>query len=237
MKKRKFVSVVLLVGILLVGVLPAQVLYADCGCGVPNTPVTQPKPVDPEPEVPETPVPVGENIVEVVYEDDDDDETYVPSLMEPSSPVDTTVVKNEVKAITVEEKSSAIVFTVGKSSYEIDSKEVEMDGTPFVHNDRMMIPLRYVAEALGMEVSYEDETRTATFMKKDLVIKINVDSSDIVVNDKVYEGDTAPQVIEGRIYVSLGSIAETLGMTREKPESGYDLSWNQETKSATLTTK
>ncbi len=241
MKGKKSIAIILLVGLLLVGIMPAEVIYAGCGCGGGNT---NPKPpVVTEPEEPKDPV-----VVEPAPKPELPKETYE----DPNSSEGTSIdnVKNEEKAKNEEKPKAEVVkkpevkvedltiaFTVGESTYVKNDEEVEMDGTPFISNDRIMVPLRYVAEALQMEVEYDEETQIATFANETTTIKIHVINGEMTINDEVYEGDTPPQLVEGRTYISLGSLAESLGMTRETPESGNDLSWNQEEMTATITKK
>ena len=128
-----------------------------------------------------------------------------------------------------------ISFTVGEDSYIVDSNKVEMDGIPFIYNDRIMIPMRYAAQALQMKVDYDEETQIATFANEIKTIKVNVLTGAMTINDHPFEGDTPPQLVNDRTYISLGTLAEALGMTREKLDSGNDLSWNQEKMTATIT--
>ena len=130
-----------------------------------------------------------------------------------------------------------IHFTVGKSIYIKDYEEIEMDGKPFIKNDRIMIPLRYAAESLGMKVEYDESIKTATFTNEKFIIKINISTGLMTINGEVFQGEAPPELVEDRIYVSLGVLAESMGRTRETPDSGNDLSWNQEEKTATLTQK
>lgn len=237
MKAKKSILAIFLGAILLVGFLPAQKLDAAWGPGpAPKPPVEvtkpepapepEPKPVEevkePEVEKPqETPV-HRENAI------DDSNVDRQPGAKEVSK--EPAVVKAPVV-----KKYLKISFTVGEDSYMVDSNKVEMDGIPFIYNDRIMIPLRYAAEALQMKVEFDDESQIATFKDEIKTIKINVVTGETTINDHPFEGDTPPQLINDRTYISIGSLAEALGMTREKVDSGNDLSWNQETRTATIT--
>ncbi|NLY08902.1 MAG: copper amine oxidase N-terminal domain-containing protein [Tissierellia bacterium] len=130
-----------------------------------------------------------------------------------------------------------ITFTIGDNSYGTNFGRTIMDAPPYIYENRMMLPLRYAAEALQMEVSYNNDKRIATFSDAKNTITVNIDTGDMELNGKMIPTNTAPQLVDDRLYVSLGVLAETLGMTREHPSSGNDLSWNQDTQTATLTKK
>lgn len=42
----------------------------------------------------------------------------------------------------------------------VDGKEVETDSEPFIYEGRTYVPIRFVSEALGMEVNWNDKTKT-----------------------------------------------------------------------------
>lgn len=130
------------------------------------------------------------------------------------------------------------VFKFDSNSYQnyINDKyisEVEMYDEvgsikPFISNDRTMLPIRYVAEALGMEVKWDQATRTATFTNKAGNNALNVGSVNI--NAKTLEMrnqyktlipvDSKPILINGRFYVSVTNIIKAFGGTHGTVEDG-----------------
>lgn len=150
--------------------------------------------------------------------------------------------KPEVKP--EEKKSVSTKFAIDKDELvkTIDGKEevVKMEAAPFIENDRTMLPLRYVAEAIGAEVKYDKETRTATFTKGDITASIQIDGNKIVLADgKEIVMDTKPVNKNGRIFVSLTNITKvfnlTNGNTDDKVEQ--DIEWDKETRTVTINVK
>lgn len=99
---------------------------------------------------------------------------------------------------------------------------------PFISNDRTMLPIRYVAEALGMEVNWDQATKTATFTNKAGNNALNVGS--VTINAKTLEMrnqyktlipvDSKPILINGRFYVSVTNIIKAFGGTHGTTEDG-----------------
>lgn len=59
-----------------------------------------------------------------------------------------------------------IKMQIGNKKYYIDGKEKEMDVAPVqLYDSRTFVPVRFVAEALGCEVDWEEETKTVTIKK------------------------------------------------------------------------
>lgn len=52
-----------------------------------------------------------------------------------------------------------IRLKIGDAAMEVDGKSKVMDVAPMIYRDRTMVPLRFVAEALGMRVRWIPETR------------------------------------------------------------------------------
>lgn len=152
--------------------------------------------------------------------------------------------KVEEKKETEEKKSVSTKFAIGKDELvkTVDGKEetVKMEAAPFIENDRTMLPLRYVAEAIGAEVKYDKETRTATFTKGEIVASIQIDGNKIVLADgKEIAMDTKPVNKNGRIFVSLTNITKvfnlTNGNTDDKVEQ--DIEWDKETRTVIINVK
>ena len=90
------------------------------------------------------------------------------------------------------------------------------DGQPYVdENNRTMIPVRFVTEALGAQVGWEGSTQTVTITKKSTTVTIRIGSPELTVSKdgkttKV-QMDTAATIKDGRTYVPIRFVAEALG--------------------------
>ena len=106
-----------------------------------------------------------------------------------------------------------------------------MDVKPVIRNRRTMIPLRFVAEAIGVDVKWDNKTRTAIFTNNGLTAKIQIDGDEIVLsNGKTIKMDSKPLNINGRILVSVVNVANVFGLTNGNTQDGvdHDIEWNSE---------
>lgn len=90
------------------------------------------------------------------------------------------------------------------------------DGQPYVdENNRTMIPVRFVTEALGAKVGWEGSTQTVTITKDNTTVTIRIGSPEMAVtaNGKAttVQMDTAATIKDGRTYVPIRFVAEALG--------------------------
>ena len=168
--------------------------------------------------------------------DDDSHRRYMPSYpfffayggsekTKPSKPISETKVPVEVKMVTkLVIGSKKLVVTVNGVQ-----KEVVMDVEPFISNNRTMLPIRFVAEALGFKVEWDDPTRTVILIDKDTVVKIPVDTNQIIVNGTVFESDVKPILKSNRTMLPIANIARALGLV-----DGKDIIWDGATKEVTI---
>ncbi|MGN0162259.1 MAG: stalk domain-containing protein [Candidatus Ornithomonoglobus sp.] len=81
--------------------------------------------------------------------------------------------------------------------------------------DRTMVPLRFISEAFGAKVDYDEKTEQITIESGGTVIKLTPGESKYTVNGAEKETDTVPVIKNERTFVPVRIIAETLGKTVE----------------------
>lgn len=90
----------------------------------------------------------------------------------------------------------------------LDGKVLSFDVPPQIINDRTMVPLRAIFEALGASVDWNQETKTVTSTKGDTTIKLTIDSNTMYVNNNVVTLDTPACVVNDRTLVPVRAISE-----------------------------
>jgi len=68
------------------------------------------------------------------------------------------------KRVDIEYRGKTVTLWIGKNTAKVNGKEVMIDPSnpnvvPEIINGRTMLPLRFVAEALGCEVKWDDATK------------------------------------------------------------------------------
>ncbi len=69
--------------------------------------------------------------------------------------------KGETKQISVTTEDTTVVLTLNSQEYNVNGDLRQLDVPAQLMNDRTMIPLRAIGEALGCQVDWVDETKTA----------------------------------------------------------------------------
>ena len=108
----------------------------------------------------------------------------------------------------------------------LDKKELIFDQSSIIENDRALVPIRVISEAMGANVDYDDNTQTITITEGNTVVKLQIGSSDMTVNRKVVKLDVAPKSVNGRTLVPVRAISEAFGANVE---------WNENLNSIIIT--
>lgn len=156
------------------------------------------------------------------------------------SPLTSSKKKTDSSSKTV----ASYVFSIDKDEYEITingiTTKAKMYTSPVIKNGRTMLPLRNIAEAIGVEVSWNDKTRTASFTKNGLTASIQVDSDEIIYsNGKKVKMDAKPIIKDNRILISLVNVANIFGLTNGNVEDSQnqDIEWNKDNNTVTIKLK
>lgn len=93
----------------------------------------------------------------------------------------------------------------------INGQEINLDPLPTIYEEKTIIPMRSIFEALGAEVLWEDATKTVTATKGDIEIKLTINDNKMYKNGKVITLEV-PAIISGEsTMVPLRAVSEALG--------------------------
>ncbi|MBQ7929846.1 MAG: copper amine oxidase N-terminal domain-containing protein [Clostridia bacterium] len=100
------------------------------------------------------------------------------------------------------------------------------DQKPIVQNERTLVPVRFVAEALGYDVEWNAKDNTAVIDSGKIILYIGTNKAEI--NGKSVTLDVASTVVHNRTMVPLRVVAETLNCS---------VDWIGETKTVLVNAK
>lgn len=95
----------------------------------------------------------------------------------------------------------------------IDAETKNKNVKPYIKADRTMVPLRYIAEEFGADVSFDDNTREVSISLKDKVFKVVIGANTYSVNGEIFELDAPAEITESRTFVPLRVISEAFDMS------------------------
>lgn len=90
----------------------------------------------------------------------------------------------------------------------LDGEEIDFDVSPQLIQNRTMVPLRAIFEALGATVIWEDTTQTVSAQRGTDIVTATIGQVNMQVNNEIKEMDIAPLIINGRTLVPARFVAE-----------------------------
>ena len=95
----------------------------------------------------------------------------------------------------------------------IDGNNVTKSASPIVKNRRTLVPLRFIGEALGKEVLWNNDEKSVTVTDENASFKLYIDSKIIDNSDGTLKfTDVAPCIVNRKTYLPLRSIAELMNI-------------------------
>lgn len=122
-------------------------------------------------------------------------------------------------------KCKELSFKIGESKYIVDGEEKEFDVVPYVKDDRTYVSVRFITEALGCSVEWIESTNEVIVRSEEAIIKLQIGSPKITINDKIKYLDVSPEIINDRTMLPIRFISEALNC---------EVSWNEETQTVTI---
>lgn len=97
-----------------------------------------------------------------------------------------------------------VELAIGNSNSKVNGKDKSVDVPPTIINNRTMVPLRFIGEALGAEFDWDAKTRTVTVVLGEKELKL--------VIDKLTPGlDVPATIVNGRTLVPVRYVSENFG--------------------------
>ena len=108
----------------------------------------------------------------------------------------------------------------------LNGTPLEFDVPPQLINDRTMVPMRKIFEALGAAVDWNGENQSVTAVKGETVVQLTIGSRFMKRNETVIELDVPPQIVNDRTLAPVRAIAESFAL---------DVDWKQQEKTVMIT--
>jgi hypothetical protein len=138
------------------------------------------------------------------------EDSTTPPQPSPTVPEDPTYQANMHKAMRIQTSGTADQPVVAVDMNQVIFPDVQ----PYLDNaiGRVRVPVRFVSEQMGAEVTWEESTQMVTITREGLQIKLRVDDATVTVNDRTFTIDAPPKLLPpGRVMVPLRFVSEAFG--------------------------
>ena len=101
----------------------------------------------------------------------------------------------------------------------VNNNKLEFDQEPILEQNRTLVPLRKIFEALGAIVTWNERTQTVTVIKGSKKIYFTINSPEMYVDGNKLTIDVPAQIRNGRTLVPVRAISEALGCSVDWDDS------------------
>jgi len=85
------------------------------------------------------------------------------------------------------------------------------DQKPVMHKNRVMVPLRRLAEAFQASVIWDEKAQSITLQRDNTKIVLKIGSNKMIINDEEKTIDVSPYILNKRTMVPVRFISEAFG--------------------------
>ncbi len=132
------------------------------------------------------------------------------------------VASNEISSLTeanddatVSSDENVLTFTVGGSSYTLNGETVRTEAPCIIINDRTLLPLRTLANAIGIsddDITYDSTTKTAVLKKGETETAIQQGSDTLIVNGMKIPVSAPADVYNSMMYIPVRDVCNAFGI-------------------------
>ena len=110
------------------------------------------------------------------------------------------------------EKRDYAAMFVDVPAAVVKGEAVLIDSAPYIKNDRTMLPVRFVAESVGADVSWNAEERIVTIVKDDVTLKLKIGDNAVYKNGERIDTECGAEIANDRTMVPVRAVAEGFGL-------------------------
>lgn len=114
--------------------------------------------------------------------------------------------------------TKTIILQIGSTAVIVDDQAIINDVAPVIRNDRTLVPIRVITEALGGQVAWNEAA-------KEVTLTINGKEIKMTIGKTLEKYGVAPVIIGGRTFVPVRFVADELGAVT---------TWDDATKTVTI---
>jgi len=129
----------------------------------------------------------------------------------------TVVWKPQERSIVAQKASQRIWLQIGSKTALVDNRNVWLDEAPKIYNGSTLVPLRFVSEALGAQVGWNNNQRIASITTNDAIDMGGSQVGDII---SVPAGAVVPVTLNSRLSSETAKVGDAFWVTVKSENVG-----------------
>ncbi len=132
---------------------------------------------------------------------------------------------DNTQTVTLNYNNDEIKLVIDSLTAELNGTANTLDVAPTIINDRTMLPIRFIAEALGAKVEWFGETQTVKVSAEGIDISLVIGETFATVTGENIDLDSPSFVENDRTYLPIRFVSEKLGA---------ELEWDEKTQTVKI---
>ncbi len=121
---------------------------------------------------------------------------------------------------------TSVKFVIGQADYTVDGSVYQMDAAPYIENGRAYVPLRYLADALKLGLTWDSATQAIKLSNGEQALTMVIGAKQITIGGDQQEVLNYPPVIkDGRTYLLAQLLAAYLN---------YNVAWDGQNRAVVI---
>lgn len=104
-----------------------------------------------------------------------------------------------------------ILLYVNKAEAFLNNEQVTLDAPATIIKDKMFVPAKFLGDAMGMKVEWNDKTRDILMETPGYNIVLNADQKSVWINGVMTPFDDVAAIVNGRLMIKLTWLADYMG--------------------------
>lgn len=100
----------------------------------------------------------------------------------------------------------------------LNQERMNFSETPYMKNDRVLVPMRDIFEQLNATVEWDDATQSITAKRNDITAVLAIGMNNMYVNGNTIYLEVVPELTKDKTFVPLRAVSEMFGC---------DVNWNE----------
>jgi exopolysaccharide biosynthesis protein len=120
---------------------------------------------------------------------------------------------------------NTVNLTINKTAVSVNGKGMTLEQAPVIEKGNTLIPIRFVTDALGGTIRWDEKERKVTVIRGDKMVDLWIDNPDLLVNGQRVTAEVAPKIMNNLTVIPLRILSENLG---------WKVTWEEKTQQITL---
>ncbi|MFB6366973.1 stalk domain-containing protein [Paenibacillus elgii] len=104
-----------------------------------------------------------------------------------------------------------VLLYIDKPDAFLNGKQVKLDAPATILKDKMFVPAKFLGDAFGMKVEWNDKTRQINMETPSHNIMIDIDNKSAWINGYWMKFDDVAAIVNGRLMIKLTWLADYMG--------------------------